>query len=373
MDLSEVYTKGNQKLFRIESLVDEYLDSAGDKAFDVKNALTILSDLLKMIKGKNDFFVEYEKYDKWFQFLNILELGVLLSVSQKKLKAELVVCIYILSYEYREIGLGLKELDIRNETLLGDIEFIFKSVKGNRRSNFIYEFYKSIMSDKLERLRENRRRIEDVRKEVNKNLGGQTSKIKKIESKIDSINKEMLSFNKTRSFTSAYEGLNNVKTSAERKLRVLNIIAYVIIGLIFCLLVFLLLFSLGLTCDLIGVGCYKKIYDGSMKAFFWNQESRVSIVSISMVFVLIYFFRVFNHRINLLEKIIARVELKSAITSFQLGYLDVVEDKSGNINESIRRYEEFLYGEEKNGEDQFPQVTDNISDLLRELKELVKK
>lgn len=385
MKQSKGYTHRNIDLKIIESLIVNYL-SSGKAIGGLKSLSEELVEVFSLIERKRSFFVEYEDNKKWLQFLRIFELSILLSVKKEEPTKEFVVCAYILSLENKKLGELLEETDMRNGKPLANISGYFENVSGvfdegsfedsriKLRSKIILNYYRDKLSLLLEKMREKQRRLEEgVRDEVTSILQEQAYKVDNLDKKIKRIDVDIVSFNRTKSFTSAYEGLDAVKKNAQDKLRRLKVVSYGFIFFIFVLLIFLLLFSMGLTCDYSGVGCYRKVYGDSLKTYFWSQEARVSVVAVTMVFVSIYFFRVFNHRVSLLESLISKVEFKAAITSFQLGYLDVVEEKEGDVKESIRRYEEFLYRADNSDQSQVPQITDNITELLKEIKGLVKK
>lgn len=385
MEQSKRYNHKDIDLQKIKRLIFDYL-SNGNAEGSLETLSSLLAKLLNLIEKKKSFFIGYEDDKKWLQFLRIFELSVLLSIKKEEPIKELVVCGYILSVEYKKVVVFLQEPDMIDPDVFANIPVFFREELGvfekdffegygvNSRSKIVYNFYKDKLSPCLEKLREKQGRLEKgIREEVNDILKEQAYKVDSLEEKIQRIYMDIVSFNKTKSFTSAYEGLDVVKNNAQDKLNHLNYVSYGFIFLIFMLLMFLLLFSIGLTCDYLGVGCYRKVYGDSLKTYFWSQEARVSVVSITMVFVSIYFFRVFNHRANVLESLISKVEFKAAITSFQLGYLDVVEEKKGDVKESIRRYEEFLYSTESNDQDSAPQITDNVTELLKEIKGMVKK
>lgn len=385
MEQSKKYIYRNMDLQSIKKLIHNYL-SNGNAEGSLEHLSKLLAKLLNFIEKKKSFFIRYEDDKKWLQFLRIFELSVLLSIKKEEPIKELVVCTHILSVEYQKVVAFLQEPDMINPDLFANISVFFREELGvfeegffqnsgiKSRSKIILDFYNDKLSLCLEKLREKQGGLEKgIREEVEGILKEQTYKVGNLEEKINRINVDIVSFNKTKSFTSAYEGLGAVKNNAQDKIKRLNCISYGFIFLIFILLIFLLLFSIGLTCDYLGVGCYRKVYGDSFKTYFWSQEARVSAVSITMVFVSIYFFRVFSHRANVLETLISKVEFKAAITSFQLGYLDVVEEKEGDVKESIRRYEEFLYSNENNDQNSAPQITDNVTELLKEIKGIVKK
>lgn len=342
-------------------IVQDFLSSNENKELSLtkvgENKFLNIDRLLGLVRKNINLLQENDGNEFWDKLIVKLS-NYLKSLRGKKYDSgdvfyELETVLYIILCEAVEIGSDdeetLKSLSYLHESIVNKSDVSKEEYR--RRSDLVLyrDRYKQDLS-LSRKIRLSERQIKDA---VGKELSEYEEREKYLRDEMESMKDNIgllkgdLTFvNSTKAFSIR---ASNLRSRYNKLLVGLLFIGVLIISLISFLGYFIYdsyVYLSALSWDLSGEGAE---VTSDWKPMFWEEvrllDIKILLISSTAFLVLLYFFRVnFNVFKDVSEKL-DEMEFKAVISYYIEGHIRLVKEADGDANETLKRYEEFLFND----------------------------
>lgn len=382
--MSEAEMETKDLVNKIKEIDDSKLDTI---FVSTDNTELNISSLLKTLASYEELLEKNDGSNIWDMLLRgfVSKIdGVMLSKSLKNsFKEDEVI---ILSYLYIFFGevIEISEYDIR---LLKNYKKLEGFIK-NKNNSFHSEEKEVDLAYKYDRdykrslfryrvAKESKNLIEN---EVERSFEKYVEEKHRLESEVEDLRATLGSIRQESSFYVNISGFNRLGASLKNKYRMNLAVLFIIPVLMFCYLYF----AWGEFSDLSNLeSSGRVVYEQSegdevdaANGFFWEsltiKDFKLFVFSSTVIFLSLYFFRVFLASFNRVGRNLEKVEQKAAMSAFIVGHADKVIEREGDINSTFERYEKFIFNDTGERDDFMPEPMDNYKELTDCFERIIK-